>query len=70
MPNSSMDRITWAAKKVFAHEEIESYPDGYETFLEENATNLATGLRQKLAIARALIRNLSLIHISEPTRPY
>jgi len=43
MPNSSMDRITWAAKKVFAHEEIESYPDGYETFLEENATNLATG---------------------------
>ncbi len=57
MPNSSMDRITWAAKKVFAHEEIESYPDGYETFLEENATNLATGLRQKLAIARALIRN-------------
>ena len=47
MPNSSMDRITWAAKKVFAHEEIESYPDGYETFLEENATNLSTGLKTK-----------------------
>ena len=45
MPSSSMDRITWAAKKVFAHEEIESFPDGYETFLEENASNMSTGLR-------------------------
>ena len=51
------DATDGAAKKVFAHDEIESYPDGYETFLEENATNLSTGLRQKLAIARALIRN-------------
>ena len=65
MPNSSMDRITWAAKKVFAHEEIESYPDGYETFLEENATNLSTGLRQKIAIARALIRNPRVIILDD-----
>ena len=57
MPNSSMDRITWATKKVFAHDEIESFPDAYETFLEENASNISTGLRQKFAIARALIRN-------------
>ena len=54
MPNSSMDRITWAAKKVFAHEEIESYPDGYETFLEENATNLSTGLKTKISNCKSL----------------
>ena len=57
MPNSSMDRIIWAAKKVSAHEEIEGFVEGYETLLEENAANLSTGMRQKLQIARALIRN-------------
>ena len=53
MPNSSMDRITCdrATKKVFAHDEIEAFPDAYETFLEENASNISTGLRQKFAIA-------------------
>ena len=64
-PNSSMDKITWAAKKVYAHDEIETFPDGYETFLEENATNLSTGLRQKLAIARALIRNPRVIILDD-----
>ena len=57
MPSSSMDRIIWAAKKVSAHEDIEAFTDGYETHLEENAENLSTGMRQKLQIARALIRN-------------
>ncbi len=57
LPNSSMDRIVWAAQKVSAHEEIENFPDGYETILEENASNLSTGMKQKLQIARALIRN-------------
>ena len=65
MPNSSMDRITWATKKVFAHEEIEAFPDAYETFLEENASNISTGLRQKFAIARALIRNPRILILDD-----
>ena len=65
MPNSSMDRITWATKKVFAHDEIESFPDAYETFLEENASNISTGLRQKFAIARALIRNPRILILDD-----
>ncbi len=65
MPNSSMDRITWAAKKVFAHDEIESFVDGYETYLEENASNISTGLRQKFAIARALIRNPRILILDD-----
>ena len=65
MPNSSMDRITWATKKVFAHDDIESFPDGYETLLEENASNISTGLRQKLQIARALIRNPRILILDD-----
>jgi len=65
MPNSSMDRITWAAKKVFAHDEIEAFVDGYETHLEENASNISTGLRQKFAIARALIRNPRILILDD-----
>ena len=65
MPNSSMDRITWAAKKVSAHEEIENFTDGYETYLEENAENISTGLRQKLQIARALIRNPRILILDD-----
>ena len=65
MPNSSMDRITWASIKVSAHEEIENFPNGYETQLEENAENISTGLRQKLQIARALIRNPRILILDD-----
>ena len=65
MPNSSMDRIIWAAKKVSAHEEIENFVEGYETELEENAENISTGLRQKLQIARALIRNPRILILDD-----
>ena len=51
-------------KKVFAHEEIESFPDAYETFLEENASNIS-GKLVKIAIARALIRNPRILILDD-----
>ena len=57
MPSAPMERVRWATQKVGVHEEIEKMPQSYETILEENASNLSTGIRQKLAIARALMRN-------------
>ena len=43
----------------------EAFPDAYETFLEENASNISTGLRQKFAIARALIRNPRILILDD-----
>ena len=44
---------------------LKLFPDAYETFLEENASNISTGLRQKFAIARALIRNPRILILDD-----
>ena len=56
-PNAAMPRIVWAAKTVGLHDEVEKLSDGYETILTDGGTNMTTGQRQKIAMARALIRN-------------
>ena len=53
--NASFAEIVRAAQLAGAEEFIERMPRGYDTFLDEGATNLSGGQRQRLAIARALI---------------
>ena len=64
-PNAAMARVLWAAKLVGLHEDIEKMPDGYETILEEGGLNLTEALRQKIAIARALIRNPKILILDD-----
>ena len=56
-----------AARVACADEFIEDLPQGYDTPLGERVTKLSTGQRQRLVIARAIIKNAPILILNEPT---
>ena len=56
-----------ACQTACAHDFIMSFPDGYNTKLEQGATNLSGGQKQRLCIARALLKNPKIIIFDDST---
>ena len=66
-PEARLEEVISAAKLARIHESIERLPDKYETIVGEQGATLSEGERQRITIARAILRNSPILILDEPT---
>ena len=66
-PDAPMEKVIAAAKKACCHEFISALPQGYDTVIGEGGASLSGGEKQRISIARAIMKDSPIIILDEAT---
>lgn len=67
VPDAEHEQVVEAARKVMCHDFIEALPNGYNTMIGEAGASLSGGEKQRISIARAMLKDASIIIFDEAT---